>query len=225
MEDCIMGIFEKSIPKYIHNHDNEVVIAPEQDVSTLPPEPYIDDIFDPLFNRSARAYLRQKYGNSPLATFEGYAELLDNTWNGNEGIFGKGMGILSTFGRSMEKADDLILGGLTEGVKGLTGQGFENPIENIFVEDQDYSGRRLLAAMANSMSSLAGGTTVDESDFGAAYALPALGIELMTDVGIAGGALANSFAPAVHTARQTGKMTSKEILQNLGKNGASQTLG
>ena len=220
-----MGIFEKSIPKYIHNHENEVAIIPEQDLSTLPPEPYIDDIFDPLFNRSTREYLRQKYGNSPLATFEGYAELLDNTWNGNDGIFGKGMGILSTFGRSMEKADDLILGGLTEGVKGLTGQSFENPIENIFVEDQDYSGRRLLAAMANSMSSLAGGTTVDESDFGAAYTIPALGIELMTDVGIAGGALANTFAPAVHTARRTGKMTSKEILQNLGKNGASQTLG
>lgn len=220
-----MGIFEKSIPKYIHNHENEVVIAPEQDLSTLPPEPYIDDIFDPLFNRSVRSYLHQKYGYGPNATLSGYSELIDNVWNGNEGIFGKGMGVLSAFGRSMEKADDLIIGGLTEGVKGLTGQGFENPIENIFVEDQDYTGRRLLAAMANSMSDLAGGTTVDESDFGSAYDLPALGIELMTDVGIAGGALANKFAPAVHAARQTGKMTSKEILQNLGKNGASQILG
>lgn len=220
-----MGIFEKSIPKYIHNHENEVVIAPEQDLSTLPPEPYIDDIFDPLFNRSVRSYLHQKYGYGPNATLSGYGELIDNVWNGNEGIFGKGMGVLSAFGRSMEKADDLIIGGLTEGVKGLTGQGFENPIENIFVEDQDYTGRRLLAAMANSMSDLAGGTTVDESDFGSAYDLPALGIELMTDVGIAGGALANKFAPTVHTARQAGKMTSKEILENLGKNGASQTLG
>lgn len=220
-----MGIFEKSIPKYIHNHENEVIIAPEQDLSTLPPEPYVDDIFDPLFNRSVRSYLHQKYGYGPNATFSGYGELIDNVWNGNKGIFGKGMGVLSAFGRSMEKADDLIIGGLTEGVKGLTGQGFENPIENIFVEDQDYTGRRLLAAMANSMSDLAGGATVDESDFGTAYGIPALGIELMTDVGIAGGALANKFAPAVHTARRTGKMTSKELLQSLGKSGASQTLG
>lgn len=214
-----MGIFEKAIPKYIHNHENEVVVEPQQSASTLPPEPYIDDIFDPLFNRSVRNYLNAKYGNGISSTFEGYSELLNNTWNGNKGIFGKGMGLLSTFGRSMEKADDIILGGLTEGVKGFTGQGFENPIKNIFVEDEDYSGRRLLAAMANSMRGFAGGTTVDESDFGSAWTLPSLGIELATDVGILGGSVARKFAPAAKD------LTSREILRNIGKNDAAGTLG
>ena len=207
-----MGIFEKSIPKYVVNPiTQDIVIQPE--------EVYVDDIFDPVFNANVREAMRQKYGDGIYGVLGGYEELLKNAWTGDGGIFGAGMGVLSTFGRSMEKADDLILGGLTEGVKGLTGQGFENPIENIFVEDQDYTGRRLLAAMANSMRHFAGGTTVDESDFGPVWGPASLGIELGTDVGILGSGVARSLAP------NASKMTSKELLKDITKADAKTAVG
>lgn len=207
-----MGIFEKSIPKYVINPiDQSVVVQPE--------EVYVDDIFDPILNANVRNAMRQKYGNGLYSIMGGYGELLNNTWNGEGGLFGKGMGLLSTFGRSMEKADDIILGGLTEGVKGLTGQGFENPIENIFVNDQDYSGGRLLAAMANSMSNFAGGAKVDESDFGPVWNPAKLGIELSTDVGILGGSVARRLAP------NASKMTSKELLKDIANADAKTAVG
>ena len=179
-----MGVFEKSIPRYVYN--------PIQRQPEAVPEYYVDDIFDPILNRNVRTALTQKYGNPLLGTVMGYYEGVENALFGQNdkwGILGPGMGILSGFGRSMDKAGDVVLGSLTETVKGITGQGFENPLENIFVEDQDYTGKRALAAMANSMRGLAGGTTVTEEDFGGAWGLPSLAIELTTDPSILGGNL------------------------------------
>lgn len=180
-----MGVFEKAIPRYTYDPVQKLTVQPVQDY-------YVDDIFDPIFNRNVRNALTQKYGNPLLGTVMGYYEGVENALFGQNdkwGILGPGMGILSGFGRSMDKAGDVILGTLTEGVKGITGQGVENPLENIFVEDQDYTGRRALAAMANSMRGLAGGTTVSEEDFGGAWGLPSLAIELTTDPSILGGNL------------------------------------
>lgn len=222
-----MGLFEKQIPKYIRNLEGDVVVEPTRIDASLIPNLKVDDIFDPLFNADVRARLSQEYGNSPLATFAGYNELLNNIWTENDGTFGKGMGLLSAFGRSMEKADDLVLGAATEAVKGVSGQGFENPIENIFVEDEDYTGRRFLAAAANSMRGFADGTTVTEDDFGAAWTLPSLGIELGTDVGILGSGLSKALTPHFTEAAAAGKrISSGEILRNLGKSGnAATTIG
>lgn len=206
-----MGIFEKSIPKYTYNLANEVVVDP-QDV-------YVDDIFDPILNARVRDAMRQKYGGGLYGVVGGYEELLKNTWTGREGIFGPGMGLLSTFGRSMEKADDIVLGALTEGIKGLSGQGAVNPIENIFVNDVDYTGRGLLAATTNIASPLMGGTRVDESDFGSAWTIPALGLELGTDVGILGGTLSRKLAPGAS------KLTSKQLFENLGKSDLKTSVG
>jgi hypothetical protein len=180
-----MGVFEKAIPRYTYDPVQKLTVQPVQDY-------YVDDIFDPIFNRNVRNALTQKYGNPLLGTVMGYYEGIENALFGQNdkwGILGPGMGILSGFGRSMDKAGDVILGTLTEGVKGVTGQGFENPLENIFAEDQDYTGRRALAAVANSMRGLAGGTTVSEEDFGGAWGLPSLAIELTTDPSILGGNL------------------------------------
>lgn len=206
-----MGIFEKSIPKYVIN-------PIEQNVQVAPQPYVVDDIFDPIFNANVRNALRQKYGGSLAGVGGGYAELLENAWGGDTGIFGKGMGVLSTFGRSMEKADDIVLGLLTEGVEGISGQGFDNPFKEIFVNDVDYTGKRFLASTANIGRNLVG-TTVDESDFGTAWNLPALGIELGTDVGILGGGLARKFAPAAKN------LTSKELFQRLGKSNLKTTVG
>ncbi len=207
-----MGIFEKSIPKYVVNPiDQQLEVAP-QDV-------YVDDIFDPIFNARVKDAMRQKYGSGLYGVLGGYEEMLKNAWGGDGGILGKGMGVLSTFGRSMEKADDLVLGLLTEGVEGITGQGFDNPFKQIFVEDEDYTGKRLLAATANTFRGLAGGTTVTEQDFGPEWNIPALGLELTTDVGILGGGLARKLAP---TARE---FTSKELFQRLGKSDVKTTVG
>lgn len=215
-----MGIFEKAIPKYIHNHDyrNEVEVVP------APENVYVDDIFDPILNANVRNAMRQKYGGGLYGIAGGYSELFKNIWTGNEGIFGKGMGILSTFGRSMDKAGDFILGTLTEGVEGVTGQGFDNPLRNIFVEDEDYSGRRLLAAAANSMRGLAGGTTVTEKDFGSAWTLPATGIELMTDPGIMGGGLARTFTPGAFT-KGANKLSSKQLLKQIASSDLKTAVG
>lgn len=206
-----MGIFEKSIPKYVVNPMSSTVEVAPQDV-------YVDDIFDPVFNARVKDALRQKYGGGLYGLAGGYSELLKNAWGGEGGILGKGMGVLSTFGRSMEKADDIVLGLLTEGVEGITGQGFDNPLKNIFVNDEDYSGKRLLASAANTFRGLAG-TTVSEKDFGTAWNLPALSLELGTDVGILGGGLARKFAP---TAKD---FTSKELFQRLGKSDLHTSLG
>ena len=207
-----MGIFEKSIPKYVVNPiDQRVEVAP-QDV-------YVDDIFDPILNANVRNAMRQKYGDGIVGIAGGYKELLKNVWTGREGTLGKGMGLLSTFGRSMDKAGDVILGTLTEGVEGLSGQGFDNPLENIFVNDEDYTGKRFLASTANVMSPLVGGTRVTEDDLGTAWNIPALGVDLATDPGILGGGLARKFAPAAKN------FTSKELFQNLGKSDVKTTVG
>jgi hypothetical protein len=206
-----MGIFEKSIPKYVVNPVN-------QTVEVVPQEVYVDDIFDPIFNRNVRNAMRQKYGDGLYGVVGGYEEMLKNAWGGDGGMLGKGMGVLSTFGRSMEKADDLVLGLLTEGVEGVTGQGFDNPFTQIFSEDRDYTGKGLLASAANTFRGLAG-TTVSEEDFGTAWNIPALGIELTTDVGILGGGLARKFAPAAR------ELTSKQLFENLGKSDLPTTVG
>lgn len=177
-----MGIFNRAIPNIQTNHLNQVEAVPSE-------EYYIDDIFDPLFNAKVKEQLRAKYGNALLGTIGGYMEGVDNALFGQGeqwGVLGPGMGILSGFGRSMDKSGDFIIGGLTEGVKGITGQGFENPLHNIFVEDEDYSGTRLLAAMGNSMAGLAQSPKLDESDFTGMWNIPAMGAELMTDPGILG---------------------------------------
>lgn len=206
-----MGIVDNSIPKITYK-------AGALDVKR--PTPYIDDIFDPLFNTEVRNYLYNKYDNNRLlATLGGYAELTDNALFGHKdwGILGPGMGIWSAFGRSMDKADDFILGGITEGVKGLTGQGLENPMTNIFEKDQDYSGTRLLSAMANSFNSLSGGKlggVTTENDFKGLWNLPALGIDLATDPGIIGGATAR--ATGLKLAKNIGNQTANKTLHEVG---------
>lgn len=207
-----MGIFEKSIPKYVIN-------PVDQNLQAAPQEYVVDDIFDPIFNANVRNAMRQKYGEGLYGIAGGYSDLLQNAWAGDQGLFGKGMGILSTFGRSMEKADDIALGLLTETVEGLSGQGFDNPLHNIFTEDQDYSGRRFLASTANIFRGLAGGTTISERDLDPIWNVPAMGIDLATDVGILGGGLARKFAPNAKD------FTSKQLFQNLGKSDIKTTVG
>lgn len=203
-----MGIFSKSIPQYVPSRDfrNEVEVVQPEDV-------YVDDIFDPILNARVKDAMRQKYGDGLYGIVGGYSDLLRNTWvDGGDGILGKGMGFLSTFGRSMDKAGDIVLGGITEGVKAATFQGFENPLKNIFVEDENYTGRRLLAAAANSMRGLAGGTTVTEDDFGTVWGAPAMGLELITDPGIGGGVLKKAAKIPGDAYKH---VTSKELLNQL----------
>ena len=128
-------------------------------------KPYVDDIFDPLFNRQVLNYNTNLYGNRLIGTMSGYADMFENALTGTGGILGPGMGILGTFGRSMDKADDFILGGLTEGINrighnvlGGTNEAPSSPFERIFVDDYDYEGTGLMAAAANSMAKLAGVT-------------------------------------------------------------------
>lgn len=160
-------------------------------------QPYVDDMFDPLFNRDVVSYNRDLYGTLG-AIPAGYAQMWDNALTGREGILGPGMGILSTFGRSMDKADDFILGGLTEGVNTFgrfvgTNDAPSNPISNIFVEDQDYEGSDLLAAMGNAMGKMAGGAKLDRSDFSSLPdRLQSSTINLATDPGFMGGSVARA---------------------------------
>lgn len=184
-----MGIFNRSIPKYTGNFINN-----EIEVSSPPEEDYafIDDIFDPVLNARVRERLLDQYGNPITATLAGYTELVNNALLGNKqqgGTMLPGIGILSSFGRSLDKSGDIILGTLTEGVKGMTGQGIESPLHNIFVQDEDYSGQRILAAAANSMAKLANAPELTPSDFKGAWTLPSMGIELATDPSILGGNL------------------------------------
>ena len=205
-----MGIFNRAIPTIRTNEYNQPTVVPQ--------EYYVDDIFDPLFNAKVREQLTLKYGNPYLGTVGGYLEGIDNALLGQDGkwgILGSGMGILSGFGRSMDKAGDFIIGGLTEGVKGVTGQGFENPLHNIFVEDQDYSGQRLLAAMGNSMAGLAKAPQLTEEDFSGLWSIPSIGLELATDPGILGGGL--SKAANVNLAGQVATQSVNKPLATAGK--------
>ena len=160
-------------------------------------KPYVDDIFDPLFNAEVRSYYNGLYG--PIGGIgAGYAAMLENALTGRKGILGPGMGILSTFGRSMDKADDFILGGLTEGVNTLgqitggTNEAPQNPFQRIFVDDYDYQGTKLMAAAGNAMAKLVGTQTpLDETDFQSlGDKVAGTTIDLATDPGIMGGQLA-----------------------------------
>lgn len=160
-------------------------------------KPYVDDIFDPLFNAEVTNYYRRLYG--PLGGIgAGYASMLENALTGKKGILGPGMGILSTFGRSMDKADDFILGGLTEGVNTLgqitggTNEAPQNPFRRIFVDDYDYQGTKLMAAAGNAMAKLAGvNTPLTEQDFTTVGdKVAGMSLDLATDPGIMGGQLA-----------------------------------
>lgn len=205
-----MGIFNRAIPTIRTNEYDQPTVVPQ--------EYYVDDIFDPLFNAKVREQLTLKYGNPYLGTVGGYLEGIDNALLGQDGkwgILGSGMGILSGFGRSMDKAGDFIIGGLTEGVKGISGQGFENPLHNIFVEDQDYSGQRLLAAMGNSMAGLAKAPRLTEEDFSGLWSIPSIGLELATDPGILGGGL--SKAANVNLAGQVATQSVNKPLATAGK--------
>ena len=207
-----MGIFNRAIPNIQTNNLNQVRVTP-------PEEYYVDDIFDPLFNAKVKEQLRAKYGNSFLGTIGGYMEGIDNALLGQDdkwGILGSGMGILSGFGRSMDKAGDFIIGGVTEGVKGLTGQGFENPLRNIFVEDEDYSGTRLLAAMGNSMAGLAKAPQLTEADFKGLWNIPAMGLELATDPGIMGNSMVKG-AKSLDLAKQVSGQSANSNLANIGQ--------
>lgn len=207
-----MGIFNRAIPNIQTNNLNQVRVTP-------PEEYYVDDIFDPLFNAKVKEQLRVKYGNPFLGTIGGYMEGIDNALLGQDdkwGILGSGMGILSGFGRSMDKAGDFIIGGLTESVKGLTGQGFENPLRNIFVEDEDYTGTRLLAAMGNSMAKLAKAPQLTESDFRGLWNIPAMGLELATDPGIVGNAVVKSARP-LNLAKQVSEQSANSNLADIGQ--------
>lgn len=206
-----MGVFNKAIPRYIADPvTNQIEVTPEV---------YVDDIFDPILNARVKNAMREKYGNAFYGTLGGYEELLKNTFTGNKGILGPGMGLLSTFGRSMDKADDILLGTLTEAVKGVTLQGAQNPLKNIFVNDEDYTGRKLLAATANSMRWLAGGTTIDESELSPVWNVPGTMLDFATDPGFMGSRLARQYAPELTTS------TSKDILRQLSQNQANSKLG
>lgn len=174
-------------------------IVPKFGIQKTPTEtPYVDDIFDPLFNKQVTDYYNSLYGSKLLSIPAAYAEMLDNALTGRKGILGPGMGILSTFGRSMDKADDFILGSLTEGVNaagnllGGTNEAPTNPITNIFRNDYDYTGTKLLAAMGNSMAKLAGTTTpLTEENFNSfGDRVAGTMLDLATDPGYTGGKLA-----------------------------------
>lgn len=204
-----MGIFNKAIPTVRTNQLNQVRVTPTEEV-------YIDDIFDPLFNAKAREYLTNKYGNPVLGTLGGYLEGIDNALVGSKekwGILGPGMGILSNFGRSMDKAGDFLIGGATEGVKALTGQGFENPLRNIFVEDQDYTGTRLLAAMGNSAAKLAGAPKLTEEDFSGLWNIPGTALDMAFDPGIMGNALGKAGRSINLTKTVTGQPVNNTLAQ------------
>lgn len=159
--------------------------------------PYVDDLFDPLFNPTVSNYYKDQYGMLG-GLGASYASLLENTLAGQKGILGPGMGILSTFGRTMDKAADPLLGTLTEGVNllgnltGGTNPTPSNPLKRVFVDDYDYQGTGLMAAAGNAMARLAGTQTpLDETDFQSLGDKGAgLVLELATDPGILGSQLA-----------------------------------
>lgn len=218
-----MSSILSKIPKY--------AIGPNNNLRVYNPEYIADDIFDPLFNRDVKTQLDLKYGRGLSSVLGGFAELTDTAMNMNAdkwSLLGPGMGFLSTFGRSMDKADDFILGSITEGLQGI-GHTFnpniapaQNPIEQILVEDQDYTGKRLMAAMANNMAKLAGDpeTLLTQDDFsGLGYGAAGMGFDLLTDPGIGGGTLARKLAPSAKG------LKSADILKNLGNAGVKSAVG
>lgn len=212
-----MSLLNK-IPQYTIDENKKLKV--------MAPDVYLDDVYDPFFNKNARSYLKDKYGYGPVGTtLAGMSEVVDNALFGQKdkwGILGPGMGILSSFGRSVDKTGDFLIGGITEGVNAV-GQVFgskvpvENPIENIFVNDQDYSGRRLLAAMANSMSGFAGGTTIDENDLSRHWNITGTGLDLATDPGILGSSLArkNPVVRQMSTQQLLGQLANAPLRSNV----------
>jgi len=195
-----MSMFDNLFPVYKRNPiTNQVDIERE--------EPKVDDFFDPFFSRGIKANIQQKYGIPNIAIpLYGYSEFLENTLSPKDSnnILGPAMGILGGFGRTIDKAEDFLLGGITEGVNAFNqfnplsnpAETEHNPIREIFVEDKDYTGDRLLASMANSMNKLAGGTQMMPEDFqNGVWKVPSLAIELGTDPGIAGNLISKTFNP------------------------------
>lgn len=190
----------------------------------------IDDAFDPLFNRRAKATIQNRYGINPILTpLYGYADFLDNIFAPNKegkwGIMGPAMGILGGFGRTLDKAEDFILGSLTEGVKGINQinplstapETPQNPIANIFIEDENYTGNKLFAAMGNSINKLAGGTVLNEEDFNDTTWKPAeLYTELITDPGILGGVMSKAGAASDVMKQLTKESTINSPVKRIG---------
>src|SRR5574344_1962369 len=212
-----MGVFNKSMPTYTLNKDNNIRIVNNNN-NTPVNATYIDDVFDPLFNTQAKAYLNQKYGNPILGTLGGYMEGIDNALVGQKdqwGILGPGMGVLSYFGRSMDKADDFILGNLTELANAANGQGWQNPISNIFMKDEDYTGKKLLASTGNIMANMSGKPRLNEEDFsGLGWNLAGTGLDLATDPGVIGGNLTRN-VPEI--ANMKGLKSTPDILNAISK--------
>lgn len=188
-----MGIINKIIPQYTDTVDGIKVSKIEQTPTSE--KVILDDFYDALFNKSAREYLTAKYGNPVLGTIAGEFDYIGSIFDKNNyGKFGPGMNILSHFGRTMDKTEDFLIGGLTEGLNTINqinplanADKPENPIKNIFINDEDYTGNRLFAAMGNSISRLAGNNLkLNESDFGKAWIPANIGAELITDPGILG---------------------------------------
>lgn len=204
-----MGIFNRLIPQQQYN---------PVDMSTKPV--YIDDMFDPFFNQEARAYLRQKYdGMSPTLT--GVAELVENTIRPNEGeygILGPGMGFLSTFGRTMDKADDIPLGLITEGANALAGDEAHLPLGQILLHDKNYTGNQAFASVYN-IPQRATGVHFTPEDFTGIWNVPATTLELITDPGWGGSRLAREFAP------QLKGVDSSRVLEQMGTMNASTRVG
>jgi hypothetical protein len=175
---------------------------------TSTPAVYIDDMFDPLFNKYAREYLRNKYGDNVLLnTLAGYGEGITNAWGNKQGkgILGPTMGVLGYFGRSLDKADDALLGSLIEASDPT---GFNNPLEQIFIEDRPYEGKELIKNLINQTRKDPNKQLKDEDLQGLLPTLGGLAIDLATDPGILGGTLS-----------KIGSKSTKPILKNLGQVG------
>jgi hypothetical protein len=145
--------------------------------------PYIDDAFDflPILgSRDVRSYLYDKYKLPVVAEIGGFVEGLNNAWTGQQGRFGPGMGLLSYFGRTMDKSADPIL---------AFASGEYNPLniyENIFKQDMDYTGKQALAGIMN----VAPGVNVKPEELtGLGWDVAGLGTELILDPGIFGAML------------------------------------
>lgn len=145
-----------------------------------PKEVYIDDFFDPLLNTDAINYLTDKYGNRLMGTLGGYYEGVKNAWTGKKGILGPGMGVLSYFGRTMDKVADPMLGI-------LSGDSPSETFQNIFMEDQDYTGKQ---ALANVIGTVGNVDMQPEDLTGFGWNMAGLGVELATDPGILGSTVA-----------------------------------
>jgi hypothetical protein len=187
---------------------NEIIprLQETRDGVTATPGYYIDDALDPIFNKYAREYLRQKYGDSILNIPAGLIEGIGNAWGNKQGkgILGPAMGVLGYFGRTMDKADDALIGTLIEATDPT---GFNNPLEQIFIEDRPYEGKELLKNLVN--QSRNPNQQLQEKDMqGLGWTLAGLATDLATDPGILGGTLA-----------KVGAKSTKPIMQNLGKVG------